>query len=172
MLHLQAFENYSFNVKEYFKEKINWDLFNHLKDTTLKYSDEGYFTCIRIEFNSTTRWGGMMIYQYIQNAEIEGIHDCDGFLEGSYTKSIRNEINKLISSNHTKSELTYSVSIEKTKRNQEKDKSPTVTYKYPLEKNINTITSTVLQKFDDVYLKFPYQNGNFQFKHDIRLTDV
>lgn len=56
--------SFEFDIKEYFKDKINWKLFNHLKDCCVDYEDDGWIISVNVLLYLNYNITGCLLLSY------------------------------------------------------------------------------------------------------------
>lgn len=146
MKHLRhIFESYS--PEEDFKGKINWKIFEYIKDLTLPYSDQGYIVSIEIsiwyrvyhpdlsefEMDIPGNYNLTSLYIYTVNRD-----DEDGYIEYRYKPESIAKADQLATSPIL---LSYIVSIQDENLNR-------------LQKSIiKNISNSVKSKFKEISIK-------------------
>lgn len=150
MKYLKYFENIE-PITSYFKNKINWDLLNYMKDLTLNYSDKGDVVLIDISTNVISgvyiHSSVTTIYNYVVNSD--SVPDRDEYVDMRKYKTLKTLSNPF---------LLYKLTIIKENSGE---------YAFLSTEELDTLYDKIKQKFPLIRLN--NLSSSMEIYHDIQV---
>lgn len=147
MKHIKFFESFNDNQhKDYFNDKIDWELFSYIKDLLTGYEDQGIHTYVHICTMKDANKEGFIIYR----SEVHDFEDEDEYYYDDEQYYDDNDSDD-DTTDYTQKNNDFSTNLffNKNKYNYERNK--TILYKVSITENKSSINKIIRESIQNWY---------------------